>query len=90
MKQYLRHYINNTQNNSILLLFITQLILNTKISNIIKISLFFANYKKKLNLFEIFKKHKLINVVIQKVNILKRIHNNINKMQKHFVYYQNK
>ena len=42
----------------------TQLILNAKISNIIKILLFFANFKKKLNLFEIFKKHKSIDVII--------------------------
>ena len=51
---------------------------------------FFTNFEKKLNLFEIFKKHKSINVVIQKINILKQIHNNINKMQIYFVNYQKK
>ena len=67
----------------------TRLTLNTKISNIIKISSFFANLKKKLNLFEIFKKYKLTNAIIQKINILKQIHENIIKMQKYFVNYQN-
>ena len=37
-----------------------------------------------------FKKHKLIDVIIQKIKTLKRTHNNINKMQKYFVNYQNK
>ena len=46
--------------------------------------------KKKLNLFEIFKKHKSIDAIIQKINILKRIHENIVKMQTYFVNYQNK
>ena len=40
------------------------------------------NFEKKLNLFEILKEHKLIDAIIQKINILKRIYNNINKMQK--------
>ena len=44
-----------------------------------------TNFEKNFNLFEIFKKHKLINVVIQKINILKRIYENINKMKKHFL-----
>ena len=68
----------------------TQLTLNAKISNIIKILSFFANFEKKLNLFEIFKKHKSTNAIIQKINILKRIHENIIKMQKYFVDYQKK
>ena len=66
------------------------MILNAKISNIIKILSFFANFEKKLNLFEIFKKHKSIDAIIQKINILKRIHENIVKMQIYFVNYQNK
>ena len=73
-----------------MLLLIIQLILNAKISNIIKILSFFANFEKKLNLFEIFKKHKSIDAIIQKINILKRIHENIVKMQTYFVNYQNK
>ena len=46
--------------------------------------------RKKLNLFEIFKKHKLIDAIIQKMKILKEIHENIIKMQKYFIVYQNK
>ena len=71
-------------------MFITQLILNAKISNITKISSFFANFKKKLNLFEIFKEHKSIDAIIQKINVLKQIHENIIKIQKYFVNYQKK
>ena len=56
----------------------------------IKISLFFANFEKKFNLFEIFKNNKLIDAIIQKINILKQIHENIVKMQKYFVNYQKK
>ena len=46
--------------------------------------------KKKLNLFEIFKKHKSIDVIIQKINTLKQIYEIIIKIQKHFINYQNK
>ena len=52
LKQYLRHYINAIQNNWVELLFITQLIFNFKISNTTKKTSFFANFKKKSNLFE--------------------------------------
>ena len=64
--------------------------LNIKVSNIIKISFFFTNFEKKFNLFEIFKKHKLIDVIIQKIKTLKQIHENINKIQKRFIIYQKK
>ncbi len=37
----------------------TQLALNAKISNITKITLFFANYNKELNLFKEERKHLL-------------------------------
>ena len=65
----------------------TQLTLNAKISNTIKMLLFIANFEKKLNLFEIFKKHKLIDVIIQNINTLKQIYENNIKMQKYFVNY---
>ncbi len=58
----------------------TQLVLNAKISNIIKITLFFANYNKKLNLFKKEHKHLLAQLVIERVATLKKIHNNILKM----------
>ena len=64
--------------------------LNTKVSKIIKILSFFANFEKKFNLFEIFKKHKLIDAIILKINTLKQIYENIIKLQKHFANYQNK
>ena len=41
-------------------------------------------------MFEIFKKHKSIDAIIQKINTLKQIHENIIKMQKYFVNYQKK
>lgn len=52
LKQYLRHYVNTTQNNWVKLLFMTQLALNSKISNTTKKTPFFANFEKKSNLFE--------------------------------------
>ncbi len=55
-----------------LLLFITQLALNTKISNITKITLFFVNYSKKLNLFEEKRIYLLIELVIKRVATLKK------------------
>ena len=51
LKQYLRHYINNTQSNWVKLLFMTQLTLNVKISNTTKVTSFFANFGKESNLF---------------------------------------
>ncbi len=46
LEQYLRHYVNKTQNNWIKLLFITQLTLNSKMSNTTKITSFFVNFEK--------------------------------------------
>ena len=70
-----------------MLLFIIQLILNAKISNITKITLFFVNYNKKFNFFK--KKHiyLLTQLAIKKVTILKKIHNNILKIQKKLIKY---
>jgi len=65
----------------------TQLALNTKISNIIKITLFFANYNKKLNLFEKKRTHLFAQLVIERVTTLKKIHDNISKMQKRSIKY---
>ncbi len=60
----------------------TQLTLNAKISNIIKITLFFVNYNKKSNLFKKERTHLFAQLVIEKVAIIKKIHDNILKMQK--------
>ncbi len=65
----------------------TQLTLNAKISNITKITLFFVNYNKKLNLFKKERTHLLAQLVIEKVTTLKKIHNNILKMQERSIKY---
>ncbi len=65
----------------------TQLTLNAKISNITKIILFFVNYNKKLNLFKKERKHLLTQLIIKRIAILKKIHNNILKMQVKLIKY---
>jgi len=70
-----------------LLLSIIQLILNIKILNITKIILYFANYKQESNFFEREQKHLATQLVIEKIEILKKIHNNIIKMQNKFAIY---
>ena len=68
----------------------TQLILNVKISNTTKITSFFANFEKKLNLFETSKNQISIESTMKKKNMIKMIQNNIFKMQKNSTTYQNK
>ena len=65
----------------------TQLALNAKISNIIEITSFFVNYNREFNLFEKERKHLLAQLVIEKIATLKRIHNNILKMQERSIKY---
>ncbi len=65
----------------------TQLALNAKISNITKITLFFVNYSKKLNLFKKERTHLFAQLVIKKVATLKKIHDNILKMQRKSIKY---
>ncbi len=65
----------------------TQLALNAKISNITKITLFFVNYNKELNLFKKERKHLLAQLVIERVATLKRIYDNILKMQERSTKY---
>ncbi len=65
----------------------TQLALNAKISNITKITLFFVNYSKELNLFEEERKHLLAQLVIKRITTLKRVHDNISKMQERSIKY---
>jgi len=65
----------------------TQLTLNAKILNITKITSFFVNYNKKSNLFEKERKHLLTQLVIERVTTLKKIHDNILKMQKRSIKY---
>ena len=65
----------------------TQLALNAKISNITKITLFFVNYDKEPNLFEEERRHLLAQLVIEKIATLKRVHDNILKMQERSTKY---
>ncbi len=65
----------------------TQLTLNAKISNITKITLFFANYNREPNLFEEERKHLLAQLVIERVATLKKIHDNILMMQERSIKY---
>ncbi len=65
----------------------TQLILNVKISNITKITSFFVNYDKELNLFEKERTHLSTQLVIERVETLKKIHDNIFKMQERSIKY---
>jgi len=65
----------------------TQLALNAKVSNITKITSFFANYNKKLNLFKEERTHLSTQLVIERIAILKKIHHNILKMQKKSIKY---
>jgi len=65
----------------------TQLTLNAKVSNITKITLFFANYNKKFNLFEKERKHLLAQLVIERIATLKKIHDNISIMQERSAKY---
>jgi len=65
----------------------TQLALNAKVLNITKVTLFFANYGKKFNLFEKERKHLLTQLVIKRIATLKKIHDNISKMQERSIKY---
>ena len=59
----------------------TQLTLNIKISNTIKITSFFVNYERESNLFDYKKSLILTNATKSRIKILKRMHENIMKMQ---------
>ena len=50
LKQYLQHYVNNVQNNWIVLLFMRQLTLNSKHFDTIKMTSFYANFERESNL----------------------------------------
>ncbi len=65
----------------------TQLTLNAKISNITKITSFFANYNKESNLFKKERTHLFAQSIIKKIATLKKIHDNILKMQKKSIKY---
>ncbi len=66
----------------------TQLELNAKILNIIRITLFFANYNKKSNLFEKERKYLIAQLVIKKIATLKKVRHNIARMQNKLVKFK--
>jgi len=68
----------------------TQLALNAKVSNITKVTPFFANYGKESNLFDNERRHLLTQSTIERVAMLKKIQSNISFMQKRLAKYQNK
>jgi len=65
----------------------TQLTLNAKVSDTTKITSFFANYNRELNLFEKERKHLLAQLAIKRVATLKKIHDNISMMQERSIRY---
>jgi len=67
-----------------------QLALNAKVLDITKVTSFFANYGKEPNLFGKERTHLLAQSAIERVETLKRVHDNISKMQERSTKYQNK
>jgi len=65
----------------------TQLTFNAKISNTIKITSFFVNYNKEINLFKKERKHLLAQLIIERITTLKKIYDNILKMQEKLIKY---
>jgi len=65
----------------------TQLTLNAKVLNTTKITSFFVNYDRELNLFEEEQKHLLAQLAIARIATLKRIYDNILKMQERSIKY---
>ncbi len=65
----------------------TQLALNARVSNTIKITSFFVNYSKESNLFEEERTHLFAQLVIERIATLKKIHDNILRMQEKLTKY---
>ena len=68
----------------------TQIAMNNKISNTIKISFYFVNYERESNLFERKLKHVLADSVMNRVKRVKNIKKNIQKMHLKYEKYINK
>ena len=67
-----------------------QLTLNAKVSKTTKTTLYFANFERKLNLFERSRNQVSIKFALEKESKIKEIQDNIFKMQKKSTTYQNK
>ena len=68
----------------------TQLTLNVKVSKTTKTTSYFANFERKFNLFEKSRNQISIEFALEKKKKIKKIQNNIFKMQKKSTIYQNK
>lgn len=90
LEQYLRHYVNNSQNNWVSLLPMAQLALNAKVSDTTKVTPFFANFGREPNLFGEPKNRVTAQLAQERVETLKKVQENISKMQRHSAKYQNK
>jgi hypothetical protein len=58
-----------------------QLALNAKISDITKMTPFFANFGKESNLFDRERNHLTAQSAIERITTLKKVHDNITSMQ---------
>ena len=90
LEQYLRHYINSTQNNWVSLLPMAQLALNAKQSDTTKVSPFFANFGKNPNLFGLPRENRSAQSAMERVDTMRKVHDNIVKMHTGSANYQNK
>ena len=68
----------------------TQIAMNSRVSDTTKISSYFVNFEKKSNLFEQELDHVSTNLIMNRVRRLKDIRDNIQKMQLKFKEYVNK
>ena len=69
----------------------THLTFNTKSFNTIKTTSFFVNYERNFNLFDYKKSSMLTNATKSRIETLRKIHDNITKMQvKSSIYINNK
>ena len=80
MKNIFNIILKMYKKNCILFLLMIWLAQNTKILNIIKIMLFFINFNKKYNLLEELIENKSKTLIVNQIDIFKRIYNNIIKI----------
>ena len=74
---YLRYYVSYSQKSWVYLLLMTQLVLNNRIVTIIKESVFFANFGRHSNLFNMLKDFLQAETVLQNVDQLKVLYREI-------------
>ena len=74
LKQYLRHYINNTQNNWAQLLSMTQLAINNEHQTMIDMSSAMMNFEKNMNTFTMPTELLTNDKAIMLINKIKSVH----------------